>query len=99
MIALSISKLPPIDVGRTVILRVPDVDKGRLAPRNMLAVVLNINDSGLYQLGTKEGTLQLLYCRNKFTLADSDFIDISSVPSSVSLLTTRLATGSKQGFI
>lgn len=51
MIALSNSKLPPIDVGRTVIVRVPDVDRGRLAPRNVLAVVLSINDSGLYQLG------------------------------------------------
>ncbi|CAH2015103.1 unnamed protein product [Acanthoscelides obtectus] len=85
----------------TVILRVPDVDRGRLALRNELAVVLNINDSGLYQLGTKDGTLQSLYCRNEFTLADSDFIDISSVPStSVFLRTTsRLASGSKQGFI
>ncbi|XP_060524468.1 KRAB-A domain-containing protein 2-like [Cylas formicarius] len=37
------------DVGRTVIVRVPD--RGILAPRNVLAVVLSINDSGLYQLG------------------------------------------------
>ncbi|XP_050303513.1 SCAN domain-containing protein 3-like [Anthonomus grandis grandis] len=101
MIALSNSKLPPIDVGKTVIIRVPDVDRGRLAPRNVLAVVLSINDSGLYQLGTKDGTLQSLYSRNEFTLADSDFIDISTVPStSVSLRTASgLASGSKQGFI
>ncbi|XP_030750306.1 uncharacterized protein LOC115878088 [Sitophilus oryzae] len=42
MIALSNSKLPPIDVGRTVIVRVPDVDRGRLAPRNVLAVVNSV---------------------------------------------------------
>nr|CAI5856868.1 unnamed protein product [Callosobruchus analis] len=42
-----------------------------------------------------------LYHRNGFTLADSNFIDISLVPStSVSLRTASgLAPGSKQGFV
>nr|CAI5818672.1 unnamed protein product [Callosobruchus analis] len=101
MIALSNSKLPPIEVRRTFIVRVPHFDRGRLAPRNVLAVVLSINEFGLYQLGTKDGTLEFLYCRNEFTLADSNFMDISSVPStSVSLRTASgLASGSKQGFV
>lgn len=51
MVSLSNSKLAPVDIGKSVVVRVPDVDRGRLAPRNVLAVVMNINDSGLYQLG------------------------------------------------
>jgi hypothetical protein len=60
---------------------VPDVGRGRLAPTNVLAVVLDINSSGLYQLGTKEGLFELLYAGNEFTTADN-FIDAHDVPSS-----------------
>jgi len=51
MISLSNSQLAPVSIGKTVVVRVPDVDRGRLAPRNVLAVVLSVNDLGLYQLG------------------------------------------------
>lgn len=40
-----------IVVGRTGIVRVPDVDRDRLAQRNVLDIVLSIIDSGLYLLG------------------------------------------------
>lgn len=55
MLALSRQKLPPAAVGQNVIVKVPDIDRGRLAPRSVLAVVLNVNESGLYELGTKQG--------------------------------------------
>nr|CAI5844671.1 unnamed protein product [Callosobruchus analis] len=86
---------------RTVIVRVPDVDRGRLAPRNVLAVVLSINDSKLYLLGMYER--KMVHCSRcyEFTLVDSNFIDISSVlPTLVSLRTaSALASGSKRGFV
>ncbi|KAK2580369.1 hypothetical protein KPH14_001001 [Odynerus spinipes] len=50
-----------INVEREFVVRVPDVDRGRTAPRNILAVVAGINASGLYELGTKEGHLDRLY--------------------------------------
>ncbi|KAK5645096.1 hypothetical protein RI129_006396 [Pyrocoelia pectoralis] len=61
MLALSQQKLPPIKVGQNVVVKVPDVDRGRLAPRNVLAVVLSVNESGLYKLGTKKGALERIY--------------------------------------
>ncbi|XP_024879377.1 SCAN domain-containing protein 3-like [Temnothorax curvispinosus] len=101
MLSLSCQKLPPAEVGQNVVVKVPDVDRGRLAPRNVLAAVLSVNKCGLYKLGTKNGELERLYSRNEFTFADSNFIKLSEVLST--LLNLRqasvLASGSKQGFV
>jgi len=64
------------------VVRVPDLDGGRLAPRNVLADVVDVNSYGLYLLGPKEGLLERLYARNEFTTADSNFIKAHNVPSS-----------------
>jgi len=55
MLASSRQKLPPAEVGQNVVVKVPDVNSGRVAPRNVLAVV---NESGLYKLGIKEFMLE-----------------------------------------
>nr|CAI5829560.1 unnamed protein product [Callosobruchus analis] len=36
-----------------VLIRVPDVDRGRLTPRNILAIVSGIIDDDLYELSTE----------------------------------------------
>ncbi|XP_025264624.1 KRAB-A domain-containing protein 2-like [Camponotus floridanus] len=79
MISFSNSKFPKVDIRTSVAVRVPDVDKGRVAPRNVLAVVAGINSSGLYQLGTKEGLLERFYARNEFIVAESNFIQLQDV--------------------
>jgi hypothetical protein len=79
MVSLSNSRLPAVDIGTNVVVRVPDLDRGRLALRNVLGVI-NVNSSGLYLLGTKEGLLERLYARNEFTTADN-FIEAHDVPS------------------
>nr|CAI5856442.1 unnamed protein product [Callosobruchus analis] len=58
MLALSRVKLPPAEIGQNVVVKVPDVDRARLVPRSVLAVILNVNDSSLYKLGTKEDVLE-----------------------------------------
>jgi hypothetical protein len=68
MVSLSKSRLPAVDIGTNVVVRMPDVDRARLTPRNVLAVVVDVNCSGLYLLGTKEGLLERLYVRNEFQL-------------------------------
>jgi hypothetical protein len=100
MVSLSNSRLPQVDIGTNVVVRVPDLDRGRLAPRNVLAGFVDVNSSGLYLLGTKEGLLERLYACNESTNADS-FMEAHDVPSSslslrsVSMITSR----SKQGFV
>jgi len=82
------------------VVRVPDLGRGRLAPRNVLAVVVDVSSSGPYLLCTKEGLLERLYARNEFTTADNNFIEAHDVPSSsLSLRSASMITsGSKQGF-
>ena len=77
MVSLSNSRLPALDIVTNVV-RVPGLDRGRLAPRNVLAVV-DVNASGLYLLGTKEGLLERLYARSEFIAADN-FIEAHDVP-------------------
>jgi hypothetical protein len=93
--SLSNSRLPA-----NVVVRMLDVDRGRLAPRNVLAVVVDGNPSGLYLFGTKEGLLERTYARNEFTTAENNFIDVYDVPSnSLSLRSSSMTTsGCKQGF-
>jgi hypothetical protein len=81
------------------VVRVSDDDRGRLAIRNVLAAVVDVNTSGLYLLGTKESLLVRPYPRKEFTTADN-FIDVHDVPStSMSLRLASITTsGSKQGF-
>jgi len=78
---------------------VPDLDRGRLAPRNVLAVVVDVNAFGLYLLGSKEGLLGrlCLYARNEFTTADNNFIQANYVlSSSLSLRSaSMIMSGSK----
>ena len=101
MVSLSNSRPPAVDIGTNVVFRVPDVDRGRLAPRYVLVVVVDVNSSGLYQLGTKEGLLERLCARNVFTTADNNYIDAHDVPSrSLSLRSALMITyRSKQGFV
>ena len=81
--------------------RVPGLDGGRLAPRNVLAVVVDVNSSGFYLLGTKEGPLERLYARTESTAADNNFFEAHDVPSSsLSLQSASVITsGSKRGFV
>lgn len=101
IISFSNSKFPKVATGTNVAVRVPDVDRGRAAPRNVLAVIAGINSSGLYQLGTKEGLLERFYARNEFIVAESNFIELQDISSTSLTLrsTSTLSSGSKQGFI
>jgi len=82
------------------VVRVPDLDRGRLAPRNVLAVVVDVNSPWLYPLDMKEGLLERLYARSEFATADN-FIKAHDVPSSsLSVRSASLITpGSKQGSV
>ena len=80
MVSLSNSRLSAVDIWTNVVVRVPDLDRGPLAPRNVLAVVVDVNSSGLYLLGTKEDLLERQYARNEFTTADNNFMEAHDVP-------------------
>ena len=62
----SIHKYPPDNVGDSVRVTLPDVDRGRADPRNILFAVVAIENEQYYKLGNKYGTLPQLYTRNQF---------------------------------
>ena len=98
MVSVSNLRLPAIDIGTSVVVRVPDLHRGRLALRNVLAVVADVNSSGLYLLGTKEDLLERLYSRNAFRTADNNFKAHDVPSSSLSLRSASMITsGSKRG--
>jgi hypothetical protein len=54
---------PPVDVGSNIILLIPNVHRAKRDFRNLVGVVLERNEDGLYRIGTKEGVVSKLYCR------------------------------------
>lgn len=102
MLQRSNKKFAPVSVGQNVLVRIPDVDRGRAAPRNVMAVVMEWKeDSNLYKLGTPSGVFEKLYARNEFQVADHRFIDMENVPEKKLTLRTVAAkdSQSKQGFV
>lgn len=54
---------PPLKAGDNVSVPIPDVDKGKVELRNLIGVVLYINSDQMYKIVTKNGILDMLYCR------------------------------------
>lgn len=81
MLKLSNITLSQLAVGKNLAVRVPNVDRYRLATRSILAVVLDVNSSGMYRLGTKDGYIDRSYAQNEIIPTDSDFITLADIPA------------------
>ena len=60
-------------------LKVPDIDRAKMDPRSIIAVITDIKDEEYYELGTKLGKLKELYARNQYTLCKENFLSIEEV--------------------
>lgn len=103
MLCESNKRYAPLEIGTNVLIRVPDVDRGRLTPRNVLAIVSEINNDGLYKLSTENGPLDRLFSRNELLQADSQFMSQSN-DTNIKKIPLRTAAnmsskGSGQGFL
>lgn len=91
------------EIGMTVRVSVPDVDRGRADGRSILAVVLKKeNTHNMFQLGTKEGILQRWYVRSQFSVCNERLVNIEDVPLNKTIPLRTIATvqslGKGQGF-
>ncbi|KAF2883392.1 hypothetical protein ILUMI_22780 [Ignelater luminosus] len=75
------SKYSKVEIGQNVLVKIADVDRGRLTPRNILAVVLSERED-LYQLGTSTGVLEKLSARNEFQVHNSSPSQTTTLASS-----------------
>ena len=55
-------------MGDNVILPISSVDRGRTDARNIIGVVTDISESGMYSIAVKAGLLNTKYTRNQFDL-------------------------------
>lgn len=79
MFEQSAKRFKPAKIGDTVMVPVPDVDRGKSDFRNIEAVVLTVEENGVYKLGTKHGLLNSHYARNQFTPCLEKFLDIKDL--------------------
>lgn len=102
MLKTSEKKFPSVELGTTVRIPVPEVDRGRGDARNILAVVLQKNDDELYQLGTKQGVIKTLYSRQQFAVCHQELLkkeDVPNLETTLRTVATLQSTGTGQGFV
>ncbi|KAK9730635.1 hypothetical protein QE152_g14382 [Popillia japonica] len=81
MLKLSNQKFSEVQVGTTVRVPIPDVDRARGSPRNVLAVVSDVED-GLYKLCTTHGVLKHKFTRSEFNPCMEQFILLENLSDS-----------------
>jgi hypothetical protein len=55
-------------LGQNVRIKIPAIDRAKMDPRSIIAVITDIKDKEFYELGTKLGKPNALYTRNQFTV-------------------------------
>lgn len=95
MLRTSKRKFPPAQIGDTVRIQVPNVDRGRTDTRNVLAVVVGIEDANFYKLANKNGTFKQLYTRNQFIICKEKLLSIDEISSQEMSLREAAATNSR----
>uniref|UniRef100_A0A2S2NJR4 KRAB-A domain-containing protein 2 n=1 Tax=Schizaphis graminum TaxID=13262 RepID=A0A2S2NJR4_SCHGA len=97
----SIHKFPPANIGDSVRVSLPDVDRGRADPRNIIFAVVSIEDGQYYKLGNKYGTLPQLYTRNQFSVCPLALIpldEVVHVEKSLREIASQMSDGGGQGY-
>ena len=97
MLRTSHKQFPPAQIGDSVRIQVPDVDRGRTDSRNVLAVVVGIEDSDFYKLANKNGTLKQLYTRNQFVISKEKLLSINEISAQEISLREAAAANSRSG--
>ncbi|GFY25527.1 KRAB-A domain-containing protein 2 [Trichonephila clavipes] len=90
-------KFSPAQIGDDVKIQVPDVDHGRTDNRNVLAVVVGIEDSDYYKLANENSTLKKLYRRNQFVICKEKLLSIDEINFQEMSLREAAAANSRSG--
>ena len=60
----SVKRFKQAEIGDSVMIPLPDVDRSKAELRNVKGVVVEIDESGMYKLGTEHGLLNHLYTKS-----------------------------------
>ncbi|KAJ1521398.1 hypothetical protein ONE63_003073 [Megalurothrips usitatus] len=97
MLRTTQDKFPAISVGDNVTVSLPRLDRASCDPRNILAVVLEVAENGLYRVGNRDGTMNRLVARNQIALTKEKFIRVEEVPDTEMPLRTLSTAASHSG--
>ena len=81
---------------------VPGVYRGMAEFPNIKAVVMSVEQYGLYKIGTKHGVLQRMYVRNQFAPCTEKFLNVEDVTAnevSVREVARLDSLGTGQGYV
>ncbi|KAI4467867.1 hypothetical protein MML48_2g00021012 [Holotrichia oblita] len=79
-----------VEIGDNIIIPIPDVDRAKADLRNIIGVVLQMDEQGLHKIGTKYGILDKLYC--------SDELHVQAVTENVGFARKRPPCTPAKGF-
>jgi len=79
MKATSSKKFQKPALGQNVRRKIPDIDRAKMDPRSIIAVITDIKDEEIYELATKLGKLKALYTRNQFSLRKENLLSFEEV--------------------
>ena len=97
MFRTSQNQFPLAQFGDAVRMQVPDVDRGLTNNRNVLAVVVGIEDSDFNKLANENGTLMQLYTRNQFEIFKEKLLSIDKISFQEISLREAAAANSRSG--
>ena len=100
----SVERFKPADIGETVLVPIPDLDRGRCEYPNLKAIVLENHENGhLWRLGCRSGVLDQWYSRNQFQPTIEKFITADEVPLGIEISLRAAAKaesiGGGQGYL
>lgn len=102
MLKRSEKKLCHTSIGNCVTVSVPEFDRGRGAPLNVVGVVMEIDDiSKKFKIGTRAGIIETYLERNSFEVVNFKGLRISDVPQkelSLRTIVKEMSIGVGQGF-
>lgn len=90
MLSRSAKKLEAVIVGTTVKIPVPEVDRARGAPQNILAVVTEVSD-GFYKLATTSGFIKQKFVRTEFHPCKENLLSLEEISKKLSETNTELS--------
>ena len=101
MLRRTTAKFAEVKVGDTVSVPIPSPDRARGDPPNVVGVVVEKTDRGLYKIGNRKGIIDQTFPRNAFALSKEKFISVEQVPNkTVSLrgMANAVSASGGQGF-
>lgn len=95
MVSVSTAKFPPLEIGDSITLSVPSVDKGPLDFRNILGIIVD-KKNDLYQVGTEAGILKGWFPRPEIQKSGVTTMSSADIPQGIFITLREAATSQSQ---